>query len=358
MSRYLGRYWISYAPGDADAVADGLLWADLRARAAQGLLQPPILARRLARKLICSPAPMAWTAVAPAAHCLDAAHGFGHVAGRLGMARALELADAEGIGLVAVRRSLHYGAAGYYCALAADAGYLGFTCSNAFPKVAPFGGTRAVLGTNPLAFGCPTPSGAPLLVDLATSTLAGSDVRTIHGASGRLPAGSALDSTGKPTDDPEAAASGCLLPAAGPKGFGLGSMVEILSGVLTGAGVARDVGSLFKTWDDRPLDAGHVFIAVAVERFMSRQTFLERGGAAGLGEDSASSGRGWTGPPPGRGSRALRHGLRPGRHSVRRGNGAGRRGVGGGVQSTPAPAKAAARPESRKATGLQGDRAG
>jgi len=145
------------ASGDADAVADGLLWADLRARPAQGLLRLRILVRRLARKLIRSPAPMAWTAIAPAAHRLDAAYGFGHVAGRLAMARAVELASAEGIGLVAVRRSLHYGAAGYYCALAADAGYLGFTCSNAFPKVAPFGGTRAVLGTNPLAFGCPTP---------------------------------------------------------------------------------------------------------------------------------------------------------------------------------------------------------
>ena len=258
------------APGDADAVADALVWADLRARPAQGLLRLPILARRLARKLIRSPAAMAWTAVAPAAHCLDAAYGFGHVAGRLGMARALELAGA-------VRRSLHYGAAGYYCALAADAGYVGFTCSNAFPKVAPFGGTRAVLGTNPLAFGCPTPSGGPLLVDLATSTLAGSDVRTIHGAGGRLPAGSALDAAGKPTDDPEAAAGGCLLPAAGPKGFGLGLMVEILSGVLAGAGVGRDVGSLFSTWD-RLIDAGHVFVAVDPERFMPRQTFLQRVG--------------------------------------------------------------------------------
>ena len=220
---------------------------------------------------------MVWTAVAPAAHSLNAAYGFGHVAGRLGMARAIELAGAQGIGFVAVRRSLHYGAAGYYCALAAEAGYLGFTCSNAFPKVAPFGGTRAVLGTNPLAFGCPTPSGPPLLVDLATSTLAGSDVRTVEGARGRLPAGSALDSSGKPTDDPKAAASGCLLPAAGPKGFGLALMVELLSGVLTGAGVARDVGSLFSTWD-RPVDAGHVFIAIALERFLPRQTFLARVG--------------------------------------------------------------------------------
>ena len=265
------------APGDARAVADGLLWADLRARPGQGLLRLPILARRLARNLIRSPAPMVWTAVAPAAHCLDAAYGFGHVAGRLGMARAIELAGAQGIGLVAVRRSLHYGAAGYYCALAADAGYLGFTCTNAFPKVAPFGGTRAVLGTNPLAFACPAPSGAPLLVDLATSALAGSEVRAAHGARDRLPPGSALDSSGKPTEDPEAAANGCLLPAAGPKGFGLALMVEILSGVLTGAGVARGVGSLFSTWD-RPVDAGHVFIAIAPERFLPRQTFLARVG--------------------------------------------------------------------------------
>jgi LDH2 family malate/lactate/ureidoglycolate dehydrogenase len=220
---------------------------------------------------------MTWTAVAPAAHCLDAASGFGYVAGRLGMARAVELAGAEGIGLVAVRRSVHYGAAGYYCALAADAGCLGFTCSNSFPKVAPFGGTRAVLGTNPLAFGCPTPSGAPLLVDLATSTLAGSEVRTVHSAAGRLPPGSALDSAGKPTDDPEAAASGCLLPAAGPKGFGLGLMVEVLCGVLAGAGVGCEVGSLFNTWD-RSINAGHVFIAIALERFVPRRTFLERVG--------------------------------------------------------------------------------
>jgi LDH2 family malate/lactate/ureidoglycolate dehydrogenase len=267
------------AADDAAGVADALLWADLRGRPEQGLLRLPILVRRLARHLIRSPAPMTWTTLAPAAHHLDAACGFGHIAGRLGMARAIELARNEGIGLVTVRRSVHYGAAGYYCALAADAGCVGFTCSNAFPRVAPFGGTRAVLGTNPLAFGCPTPSGAALLVDLATSTLAGSDVRTIHGERGRLPAGAALDSGGKPTDDPEAAASGCLLPAAGPKGFGLALMVEILSGVLSGAGVGREIGSLFKTWD-RPIDAGHVFIAIAVERFLPRQAFLER--VAGL----------------------------------------------------------------------------
>jgi ureidoglycolate dehydrogenase (NAD+) len=260
-------------PDDARSVAEGLLWADLRARRAQGLLWLPMLVRRLSRNLIRSPAPMTWTQVAPAAHCLDAAYGFGQVAGRLGMARAVELARTEGVGVVAVRHSQHYGAAGYYCALAVDAGCLGFTCANAFPRVAPFGGAQGVLGTNPLAFGCPTPSGVPLVVDLATSTLPGSEMRILRGAHGRLPAGAALDAAGRPTEDPEAAAQGCLLPAAGPKGFGLALMVEILAGVLTGAGVGRAAGSI---WSDHLIDRGHVFIAIALERFLPRQMFLER----------------------------------------------------------------------------------
>jgi len=262
-------------PEDARTVAEGLLWADLCARRAQGLLWLPMLVRRLARNLIRSPAPMTWTAVAPAAHRLDAAHGFGQVAGRLGMMRAVELARTQGVGLVAVRHSQHYGAAGYYCALAVDAGCLGFTCANAFPRVAPFGGTQGVLGTNPLAFGCPTPSGVPVVVDLATSTLPGSEMRILRGTGGTLPAGAALDRAGHPTDDPEAAAQGCLLPAAGAKGFGLALMVEILAGVLTGAGVQREAGSI---WSDHLIDRGHVFIAIDLERFLPREAFLERMG--------------------------------------------------------------------------------
>jgi LDH2 family malate/lactate/ureidoglycolate dehydrogenase len=98
-------------------------------------------------------------------------------------------------------------------------------------------------------------------------------MRILRGTGGRLPPGAALDAAGQPTDDPEAAAKGCLLPAAGPKGYGLALMVEILAGALTGAGVGRAAGSI---WSDQLIDRGHVFVAIALERFLPRPTFLER----------------------------------------------------------------------------------
>jgi LDH2 family malate/lactate/ureidoglycolate dehydrogenase len=260
--------------GDATAVAEGLLWADLQGRPGQGMQRLPNLARRLARGLIRSPAAMAWSEAGTAARVLDAADGFGHVAGTAAMREAVALASSHGVGLVLVRRSVHFGAASYYCAQATEAGCLALACTNAYRKVAAHGGRTPVLGTNPLAFGCPTGTGEPLLVDVSTSSLAGSGLRGRQG-SGRLPPGSALDADGRPTDDPAAAEAGCLLPAAGPKGYGLALMVEVLSAVLSGAAVGGDVGSVFHTWD-RPVDAGHAFLAASIPRFMPIQAFIAR----------------------------------------------------------------------------------
>lgn len=261
---------------DAAIVSESLIWADLRGRDGYGVSSRlPNLIQRLRRGLIHSPADMKWEAVAPAAYRLDAAHGFGHVAGRLAMDKAIQVSQTQGVGLVAVKHSNHYGTAAEYCAQAAEAGCIGFTCTNAFPKVAPFGGKRPVLGTNPLGFGCPTISGVPILVDMSTAAFAGSSVRKSSGDGGLLPPGVALDTDGQPTRDPSAIAKGCLLPAAGAKGFGLALMVEILSGLLSGAAIGQEVGSLFNTWD-RPVNIGHLFIAIQIDHFMPRRIFLER----------------------------------------------------------------------------------
>jgi LDH2 family malate/lactate/ureidoglycolate dehydrogenase len=197
------------------------------------------------------------------------------VAGRRAILRAVELARAQGVGLVAVRHSNHFGAAGYYCALAAEAGCLSFNYTNAFPKVAPHGGRKPALGTNPMAFGCPTRGAGPLLVDLSTGALSGGEVRSTGDKGERLPPGVALDAEGRPTQDPGALKTGCLLPVGGARGFALGLMVEVLSGVLTGSAISKEVGSLFTTWD-RPVDVGHLFIAVDIERFLPLSGFLER----------------------------------------------------------------------------------
>ena len=261
---------------DAEIVSESLVWADLRGRDEYGVsTRLPNMMQRLVRGLIHSPAVMTWTPIAPAAYLLDAGHGFGQVAARLAMDKAIDLCQSQGIGLVAVRHSNHFGTASYYCSRAAEAGCIGFTCTNAFPKVAPFGGIRPVLGTNPLAFGCPTASGIPVLVDLSTAAYAGSSLRKTSTARGQLPPGVALDANGQPTTQPEAAAQGCLLPAAGPKGFGLALMVEILSGLLTGAAMGREVGSLFYTWD-RPVNIGHLFMAMHIDHFLPKEVFLGR----------------------------------------------------------------------------------
>jgi ureidoglycolate dehydrogenase (NAD+) len=264
------------AKSDAEKVTEILLWSDLQGRHTNGIVRLSILAERLSRGLINSPATMTWTPLAPAVYSLDAGHGFGQVSGSIAMVKAIELAKSQGIGLVVVRHSNHYGAASYYCNQAAEAGCFGMTCTNAFPKVAAFGGKVPVLGTNPIAFGCPTLHGVPILVDLSTSAISGAEVRSkVDKSSNKLPLGVALDKSGQPTDDPKVANTGCLLPAAGPKGFGLGLIVEILSGILSGAAMGREVGSLFHTWD-RPVNVGHMFMSIEIERFMPRDTFLNR----------------------------------------------------------------------------------
>jgi LDH2 family malate/lactate/ureidoglycolate dehydrogenase len=258
---------------DAEIVTDALIWADLRARHPQGVLRLPTFIRRITRGLIRSPAAMSWTRVAPALHQLDAANGFGQVAGRVAMERSVELARVHGIGGAAVRRSNHYGAASYYCAHGSAAGFLAFAFTNAFPKVAPFGGIRPVLGTNPLAFGCPTRSGVPILIDLSTGAMSGSSARERLERAAPLPAGAALDEQGHPTTDPTAVSRGCLLPAAGPKGFAHGLMVENLSGVFTGAAMGPEIESIFS---DRPTDTGHFFIAIDIARFQPLDVFVNR----------------------------------------------------------------------------------
>jgi LDH2 family malate/lactate/ureidoglycolate dehydrogenase len=205
---------------------------------------------------------------------LDADNAFGHVAGCAGIEKAIEMAQETGIGIVGVRHSNHFAAAGYFCALAAQSNAIGMAFTNAAPRVAAAGGTRAVLGTNPIAFGCPTLSGPPVLFDFATSAISGGSTRSSAQVGNRLPEGVALDASGRPTTDPHEAQRGTLLPAAGAKGFGLALMVEILCGVLTGSAVGEEVGSLFSY--ERPIDAGHVFLAIDIARFQPLDQFLDR----------------------------------------------------------------------------------
>ena len=161
---------------------------------------------------------------------------------------------------------------GHYVRLAAEAGLIGFACTNFIPLVAPPGGRTPVFGTNPFAYGLPARRHPPVVLDIATTVVSMQKVRVAAAQGERMVEGLILDPEGRPTTDPAAfLAGGSLAPLGSPhaphKGFGLALLVDALSGVLSGAGFAQGV----------PAGAPGSFLwALDVEAFMPRDEFEAR----------------------------------------------------------------------------------
>jgi LDH2 family malate/lactate/ureidoglycolate dehydrogenase len=158
---------------------------------------------------------------------------------------AIAKAGRQGFALIGANNSWVSGRSAYYCEMIARAGYVVIHTASSSRMVAPLGGTKPVLGTNPIAFGLPRP-GDPLIFDMGTSAFMMTELMLRERLGQQLPDGVALDAAGEPTREPKAARQGVLLPFGGHKGFGLGLMVQAL-GVLAGSGwdLDRDNGYLF-----------------------------------------------------------------------------------------------------------------
>jgi len=258
----------------ARAVAWALVEAEMRGVSSHGLLRLPVYLRRLEAGLI-HPSPTLPAAVRGPVALLDGEHGFGPRVALRAVELAQTLARAHGLGAVAVRRSTHFGMAGLYAEKLAQEGLLALVTTNAEPDVVPFGGREKALGTNPLAFAAPAPQGI-LLVDLATAESAMGKVFLARERGERIPLSWAVDREGQPTEDPERVYA--LRPLGGPKGYALALLVEVLSGVLAGAGIIHGIGRMYDEWD-RPQDVGHFVLALDPEAFLGREAFLERMGA-------------------------------------------------------------------------------
>ena len=263
------------AAAPAKAVARHMVWSEMVGRLNYGLERIPIHLKRLERGVLESRDLTSYRRVSDSAGHLDGGGGFGQYAAELAMDHAIALARDTGVGVVAVSNSNSFGAGAYYINRAAEAGMIGIAASNSFPKVAPFGGLRPVLGTNPFAFGAPRRDGRHLLVDMATSATSGSKVVSKVAKGEPIPPGVAIDSSGQPVTDPARMAGAVLLPFGGAKGFGLGLMVEILSGVITGAGVGNGVASLFNDFT-RSGNNGHFLMALDIARFIGMEDYHAR----------------------------------------------------------------------------------
>jgi ureidoglycolate dehydrogenase (NAD+) len=200
---------------------------------------------------------------------VDGDQGPGQVAAVFATDLSVELAREHGVGVALVRRSGHYGAAASYTRRAAAAGMVALSMTNTEPLVIPYGGSEPALGTNPISLAAPT-AGGVFDLDLATSQVAINRIYNARDEGRAIPEGWGVDERGAPTTDPAQVRAG--VPLGGYKGYALALMVEILTGVLAGAGIRDRVGALYGE-PPRPLDTGHCFLALDPERTVGRTAF-------------------------------------------------------------------------------------
>ena len=259
-------------PADAAIAAECIVDADLEGQGSHGMLRLPFYARRIAAGQIEARAEVRVLNRRPGSALLDGGNGLGPVAGLRAMDLACDLAADAGTGLCAVRGGNHLGSMAFYVTHGARRGFLALAFSNTPPAVAPPGGRRSLLGTNPIAAAVPT-SGLPVIIDMATTQVARGRVLKASLSGQTIPLGWALDADGHATADPKAALAGSMVPLGGAKGFALALLVEILTGVLAGAGVGAEVGGTFVA-SERPSNVGHSFLAIDTEAF--GEGFVER----------------------------------------------------------------------------------
>ena len=206
---------------------------------------------------------------------LDAHGCFGQVAAKQAIDIAIEKAKTYGVAAVGVRNSNNFGTAGYYGDYAARQGMAAFVFANAAPAIAPTGGNRTIFGTNPLCFAYPgSDKNNPIVLDMATTVAARSKIRQAAKSGEKIPMNWAIGPDGQPTDDPNEALKGSLLPIAGYKGYGLSLFIDVLAGMLTGSAHAGEVKPLSNMEHDS--GNGHLFVVIDTGRFMSREELNAR----------------------------------------------------------------------------------
>ncbi len=198
----------------------------------------------------------------PGVVTVDAATGFAHTAIDAGFEALIAAARTQGVAVLAIRNSYNCGVLGYHTYRLAQAGFVGLGFTNAPASIAPSGGAKPVVGTNPFSIAVPGNDGqTALLIDQSASTIAKSEVMK-HAREGKpIPVGWALDADGNPTTDPNVGLKGSMAPSGGYKGVGVALMTEVLAAALTGATLGIHA-SPFSGTAGGPPKTGQFFIAI------------------------------------------------------------------------------------------------
>ncbi len=259
---------------DAGVVADNLVDANLRGIDTHGVVRLEPYVTRLEEGGIDPDPDVTVTETGAATAVVDADDGPGQVATLRATEEAVDRARDAGAAFVGVRNSNHYGTASYFTNYAAERGCLAMNMTHSGPNVVPFGGADPFFGTNPISISVPGGDlGFPVALDMATSVTAKGSVILAAEEGEEIPPEWAVDEHGDPTTDPEEFHA--LQPVGGPKGYGLGFMVDVFCGVLLDAAVGDEVATLYDD-EEEPQGLGHVVAAVDVEAFTDADGFDAR----------------------------------------------------------------------------------
>ena len=263
----------------ARTVAEGLVEADLQGLSSHGVMLVEMYVARLRAGSVSTHGSSAIASDRGCSVVLDAGHGLGQITGAEAINIAVSRAKEHGAGIVAVRHGFHFGAARRYAVKAADENCIGIVMCNTRPLMPAPGGAERVVGNNPLSIAVPSDGPIPLVLDMATSEAAMGKIRLAEKAGQPIPSNWAVRNDGGPTTDPKEAIAGMLLPAAGPKGFGLAFMIDLMCGLLSGGAAGGEVKPLYGD-PSIPYDCSHLFIAIDVAHFCDVSSFRAQATAA------------------------------------------------------------------------------
>lgn len=259
---------------DARLCADTLIQADLWGHQSHGVMRLSWYAARL-KTGVCNPnANPELVVEAGGLALIDGNDGMGQVLTARAAQEAVRRAKTHGISAVAIRNSNHFGTALYFTLMAAREGCVAFLSTNASPAMAPWGGRKKIIGTNPWSWACPAGSRPPMVLDIANTGVARGKIYLAKQKGQPIPEGWAINAAGAPTTDPAEAIEGIILPMAQHKGYAIALMMDMLSGVLTGSGFGADIAGPYQA--ERRSRAGQLMIALNIESLQPLAVFNAR----------------------------------------------------------------------------------
>ena len=254
----------------AQVVADAMLDAELTGVSTHGVIRLPIYIQRIKAGLVSTQNNIKILCENPSTVVIDAGNTMGAPSAVFAMETCVRKAAKTGACFATVKGSIHFGTVAFYTKIATKHDMIGFACTNVKGKIVPYGGTKPYMGTNPFSIAIPS-EGDPFIFDMTPTVVALGKLIIAQKRGERIPLGWALDENGQPTTDPAAGRRGSLVPIAGPKGSGLAMAVELLCGVLSGAGCGPHLHDLYSL--DAPQGLGHFMGAINVSCFMDPNEF-------------------------------------------------------------------------------------